>query len=114
MEENVARKGVCNKPLKYSYIVLEEGKKEMIPPYRSSSTLGVSRNQPVKHHHKLKIYGIVSLVCFRCKKMSHKDKNCGHSRRPKSREKHISITIDLIEIRRTNVRGFTQNVTSPF
>jgi hypothetical protein len=61
---------------------LEEGKKDMIPPSRSTPILGGSSNQVGKHHHIPKMYGIISLVCFYYKKGGHKASNFWHSRRP--------------------------------
>jgi hypothetical protein len=73
MAEKEVVKGSCNEPFKSTYRGLEEGNKEMILPSRSASTLRGPSKKTGKHHHKQKMYDMVSLVYFCYKKMHHMD-----------------------------------------
>jgi len=94
MEENETRKGVCNKPLKYDCRGLEESRKDVIPPSIFSPSLGGPSNQDRKNHHKLKRYGIISLVFFHCKKRGHKARNFVSL---EGQESHV-VTIVVLQI----------------
>jgi hypothetical protein len=59
MEEKADGKGVCSKTLKFASRDLEEGNKEMILPSIFTPILGGPSSEYDKHHHKLKMYGIV-------------------------------------------------------
>jgi putative hemolysin len=67
-------------------------------------------NQTSNHHHKPKRYGMVSLVCFYCKKKGHIGSNVRHSRRPSSPCRNYNVNVaDSLDIRRPNVGDFIQN-----
>lgn len=51
--ENAIIKGLCNKPLKPTCRILEEGDKEVILPSISTPTLRIPSNQVGKYCHKL-------------------------------------------------------------
>lgn len=68
IKEKVAGKWPCRIPLKYACKDLEERKKVMILPSRSSPAIGGPSNQVDKHHYKLKMYGTLCLVFFVARK----------------------------------------------
>lgn len=77
MEEKVTRKGVCSKPLKYSYRFSEEGNKEINMPSRSTPTLCGPRNQDGKHHQKPRRYNMVSCLVIVARKEGIQLENVG-------------------------------------